>query len=921
MSGVDEVFDQRKGLAERFSVAQVAFSSDGRSVGFAGPVALGAEVGGLAMVEMPSGGYLVVHVRDLRIVDREGLSIDIDVSDLVPGAASATLRPVFRSLAGTAVVIGRLDATGFTALTGTAPFGEQRWRPASGDEVAQIVDVLDGDVPTIEVGTVAGSNAPARLQAKGFSRHTFMCGQSGSGKTYTTGLLLERLLAGTTLPIVVLDPNSDHVHLGSLRQADDTSAGAQRYREIAAGVKVARARGLDAAYTLCANFSDLDLDVQAQLLRLDPIRDLAGFSAMRMLAAQLGGSYSIAEFAAAALRQPETAELATRIDNLELADWSLWRREGETSVADVDLSDARCIVLDLGSLARAEERSIVALALLGRRWARRAGRNPVLLVVDEAHNVFPASTDDALLQATANLGALIAGEGPKVRDAPLRRHPTPWQGASQRRLPVRQPGADADERHRRRRRPDDAVLARSCAARAPSAGIRSRPGTVRRPDRPRPVARPDRHPPNTRGRWRRPHDVDSPDIVPGHPRGAREHDGRSHGAATAHTSRRSSAIRAAALVLPCAVTACTAGSGDSTADLTGTTVEVVAVWQDAEAKAFERVLDRFERDTGATVSYTSTAGEDIVAVLERRLDAGDPPDVAVLPQPGLLSHFVEGGAILPIDALVGDDVRENWAPVWQRLGSVDNELYGLWFKAANKSLFWYSITAFEQAGVVPPDDLEGLISVADVLDAAGTPAFSLTGAPADAWTTTDWFENLYLRLAGTERYDALAEHRLKWTDPSVEATLRVMVALLAPRNVTVAAGPATTFTESVTAVFSRSPMAAMVMEGDFVPGVVAGRTTAEIGVDVDVFPFPGRLSSDRYVVGGGDAAALDAPVSGQRCPPALLGVPRSRCRMGRTRRVRITQRGARSDRLSGCDHQADRPLASRSRRWLPVRPF
>ena len=81
-----------------------------------------------------------------------------------------------------------------------------------------IVDALDGDVPTIEVGTVTGTSAPARLRAKGFARHTFMCGQSGSGKTYTTGVLLERLLAGTSLPIVVLDPNSDHVHLGSLRE-------------------------------------------------------------------------------------------------------------------------------------------------------------------------------------------------------------------------------------------------------------------------------------------------------------------------------------------------------------------------------------------------------------------------------------------------------------------------------------------------------------------------------------------------------------------------------------------------------------------------------------------------------------------------------------------------------------------------------
>jgi DNA helicase HerA-like ATPase len=37
----------------------------------------------------------------------------------------------------------------------------------------------------------------------------------------------------------------------------------------------------------------------------------------------------------------------------------------------------------------------------------------MLLAVDEAHNVFPAVTDDPLLQQTAALGGLIAGEGRK----------------------------------------------------------------------------------------------------------------------------------------------------------------------------------------------------------------------------------------------------------------------------------------------------------------------------------------------------------------------------------------------------------------------------------------------------------------------------------------------------------------------------
>ena len=340
-----------------------------------------------------------------------------------------------------------------------------------------------------------------------------------------------------------------------------------------------------------------------------------------------------------------------------------------------------------------------------------------------------------------------------------------------------------------------------------------------------------------------------------------------------HRAGALTAVVGSVLALGLVGGACDADTDDDAADLAGITVEVIAVWQGAEADAFERVLDRFEADTGATVVFTSTAGDDLQAVLDRRIGAGDPPDVAVLPQPGLLTQLAGSGALLSIDDLVGVEVRTNWAPIWQHLGSVDGELYGVWFKAAHKSLFWYSIAAFERAGVVPPDDLDGLTAVAATLAATGTPAFSLTGAPADAWTATDWFENVYLRLAGPERYDALAERRLAWTDPTVAATLRTLAVLWAPEHVTVAAGASTTFPESVAAVFSADPDAAMVMEGDFVPGVVADTSSAEIGVDVDVFAFPGRDPSDRFVVGGGDAAVLMSDTAGSRALVRYLASP------------------------------------------------
>ena len=89
---------QRSTLAQRFAAVPVAYSTDGREVGLAGPIDLGIEVGRLAIVESTDDDRLVVQVREMDVVVREGLSIDVDVSDLMLGAASATVRPRFRSI-------------------------------------------------------------------------------------------------------------------------------------------------------------------------------------------------------------------------------------------------------------------------------------------------------------------------------------------------------------------------------------------------------------------------------------------------------------------------------------------------------------------------------------------------------------------------------------------------------------------------------------------------------------------------------------------------------------------------------------------------------------------------------------------------------------------------------------------------------
>jgi alpha-glucoside transport system substrate-binding protein len=289
--------------------------------------------------------------------------------------------------------------------------------------------------------------------------------------------------------------------------------------------------------------------------------------------------------------------------------------------------------------------------------------------------------------------------------------------------------------------------------------------------------------------------------------------------------------------------------------LRGQKLEVAAVWSGVEQQHFGLVLRAFARQTGVSVTYTS-AGYSVPDFLAARLARGHPPDVAFLPQPGLLRRYAAEHLLVPLDGVVGSTVSSDYSPAWRQLGSVGGRLYGVWFKAANKSLIWYNEGVFEQAGVAPPTGIDGLVSLARRLARSGMSAFSVGGQ--DGWTLADWFSNLYLRLAGPVRYDLLAAHKIPWTDPSVIATLRLLARMLDPH--VIAGGPRgavlTSYQESVQQAFATPPAAAMVFEGDFVAGIISGVTPAVLGVNADVFPFPALGQPSPMVVAGGDAAVL-----------------------------------------------------------------
>jgi len=379
------------------SVLPLATSVDGRRFSFqASLFGLALQPGGYVVLE--DGG--IARLGQVITLDLDQLSTELMLpvnADGIPGNRSQV--PI-RYARGEGVI-----------LEGDfAPFHDMTVRPARGAEVQAWLERSAPSGAKLPLGEMASlTDVPALADAGGFNRHTFLCGQSGSGKTYSLGVILERLLTETDLRLVILDPNSDFVRLGTVRGGTNPAL-AGRYRQAARGVTVLSADA-PGERRLRIHAAEIDPATQAAVLRLDPIADREEYATLAGLLARHDRS---ALEALPDSEEPEARRLAMRVRNLGVGRFTVWAPGEAGSVLDtVHDEGTRCVVIDLGSLPAREEQSLIAAAVLGDLWRRRHERKPVLIVIDEAHNVCPANPPDQLTAQAAEHTIRIAAEGRK----------------------------------------------------------------------------------------------------------------------------------------------------------------------------------------------------------------------------------------------------------------------------------------------------------------------------------------------------------------------------------------------------------------------------------------------------------------------------------------------------------------------------
>ncbi|MGN6549657.1 MAG: ABC transporter substrate-binding protein [Pararhizobium sp.] len=281
-------------------------------------------------------------------------------------------------------------------------------------------------------------------------------------------------------------------------------------------------------------------------------------------------------------------------------------------------------------------------------------------------------------------------------------------------------------------------------------------------------------------------------------------------------------------------------------DLKGQKLTVFGPWRGQDQDLFMSVVAYFEKATGATVDYSSSENYEQQIVIDTQ--AGNPPNIAILPQPGLIQDLASKGLLTPLGQETEDFVRKNYAAgeSWVKFGKYKGKdgtekFFAFPYKADLKSLVWYVPANFQDAGYEVPKTMEDLKKLTQQIVAdGGTPwCIGLGSGGATGWPATDWVEDILLRTAPPETYDKWTMNEIPFTDPAVVNAIKEF-GWFAKNPKFVAGGPqavaTTDFRDSPNGLFSVPPKCFLHKQAQFVTDFFPKSVT--VGKDVDFFYFP-----------------------------------------------------------------------------------
>lgn len=318
----------------------------------------------------------------------------------------------------------------------------------------------------------------------------------------------------------------------------------------------------------------------------------------------------------------------------------------------------------------------------------------------------------------------------------------------------------------------------------------------------------------------------------------------------------------ALVVAACAPATSPAPGGGGEGGLAGTTVTVGGAFVDVEAAAFEEAVKPFEDATGVDVIYSGD--KSFEQQLNVQVQAGNPPDVALLPQPGGMRSFAAQGELFPLPDDIVASIDANYGPGWKDVGTADDgKVYGVFHRVNLKGLVFYPKAVFEARGYTPPATWDELKALMDKMVADGTPPWciGIESGAATGWPITDWVEQIMLRTVGAEGYDKWVSGETPFTDASVKNAFEILMDIWGDEQYVFGGANyvvQTNFGEAPKAAFDDPPKCLLTNQGNFITAFFPEGVQADLDNQVGVFTLPEIDSAigTPAVVGGDQAVAF-----------------------------------------------------------------
>ncbi|MGX1671489.1 extracellular solute-binding protein [Streptomyces sp. NPDC055400] len=219
--------------------------------------------------------------------------------------------------------------------------------------------------------------------------------------------------------------------------------------------------------------------------------------------------------------------------------------------------------------------------------------------------------------------------------------------------------------------------------------------------------------------------------------------------------RRNRVLR---LALAACLLALTALTGGCTGGDAHRTVVVLGPWTGDEGAAFEAALARLSHHSGDHYVYKGTRS--LRETLVAQLEAGAPPDVAILNSIGELTEYAADRKLEPLSP----QAAERGYPPWFPTLTLDGRRRTYWvpLRVNLKSIVWSK----RGTGAKAPHWCVGMAADA-----------------TSGWPGTDWIEDILLHQAGPGTYTQWATGRLDWyKDPAVRRAFTTWSEILGPRT-------------------------------------------------------------------------------------------------------------------------------------------